>query len=152
MPWWGWAVGAAVIGLAELQVPGSYLIWIALGAALTAAMCAALPASLELQLATFAVAAAASCCAGYFVYRRVDPRRPTEGRLNERGLSMVGMRGIVCDRIENGQGKVRLGDSTWLAEGPSLDEGTPIVVHAVRGTRVLVEPVSSRPREAAGGP
>ena len=39
----------------------------------------------------------------------------------------------------NGEGKVRLGDSIWLAEGPALDEGTPVIVRSVRGTRVVVE-------------
>jgi membrane protein implicated in regulation of membrane protease activity len=139
MPWWGWAIRAVIVGLAELQVPGSYLIWIALGAALTAAIDAVRPASVEMQLATFAAAAAACCVAGYFVYRRVDHRRPDPMALNDRTLSMIGARGVVCAGIVNGEGKVRLGDSIWIAEGPGLEEGTPVVVRSVRGTRVVVE-------------
>jgi predicted membrane protein len=38
IPWWGWAILAALLGLAEMHAPGCYLIWIALGAALTAAV------------------------------------------------------------------------------------------------------------------
>jgi membrane protein implicated in regulation of membrane protease activity len=140
MPWWGWAVLAVVVGLLELQVPGGYLIWIALGAALTAAFSALHPALVEIQLATFAAAASVSCVAGYFVYRRTDHRQPDAMPLNDRALSMVGARGVVCAGIVNGEGKVRLGDSIWIAEGPGLAEGTPIVVKAVRGTRVVVEP------------
>jgi membrane protein implicated in regulation of membrane protease activity len=139
MPWWGWAILALMVGVAELQLPGSYLIWIALGAGLTSALCAAYPASLEWQLATFAVAAAASCVAGYFVYRRGGHRRSDPMPLNDRALSMIGARGVVCAGIVNGEGKVRLGDSIWLAEGPALDEGTPVIVRSVRGTRVVVE-------------
>ncbi len=140
MPWWGWAIVAGALGLAELHVPGSYLIWIALGAAFTAGVGAAHPAwSLELQVAVFAVAAAASCVAGYFVYRRVDPRHADRTPLNQRSEAMIGARGMVSTGIVNGEGKVRLGDTIWLAEGPALADGTPVVVRAVRGTRLVVE-------------
>lgn len=144
LPWWGWVILAGVLGLAEMQVPGAYLIWIALGAALTAAVDAAVGLSLEAQLGTFAVASAGSCGAGYFVYRELHRRQqgsvsPDEVPLNERSLAMVGARGTVCEAILNGRGKVRLGDGVWLATGPDLAEGTPIAVTAVQGTRLYVE-------------
>jgi len=145
MPWWGWAIVAVVVGLAELQLPGSYLIWIALGAALTAGLCAAHPVGLEWQLATFALAAAACCVAGYFVYRRGGHLPVHAMPLNDRTMSMVGARGVVCAGIVNGEGKVRLGDSIWIAEGPNLDEGSPVIVRSVRGTRVVVSAAASAP-------
>jgi membrane protein implicated in regulation of membrane protease activity len=54
---------------------------------------------------------------------------------------MVGSRGVICTGFANGTGKVRVGDSVWLAEGDGLSEGDHIVVKAVRGTRLVVEPV-----------
>jgi membrane protein implicated in regulation of membrane protease activity len=140
IPWWGWVVFAGVLALAELHVPGSYLVWIALGAALTGAVDAAFGVSLEGQLATFAVASALSCILGYFVYRRVRGEVP----LNERSLAMVGTRGTVCEAFFNGHGKVRLGDGVWLADGSDLAQGTPVVVSAVRGTRLVVQAVEPR--------
>jgi membrane protein implicated in regulation of membrane protease activity len=100
--------------------------------------------SLEGQLGTFAVASAASCIGGYFVYRELHRRQqrsisPDDVPLNERSLAMVGARGTVCDAILNGRGKVRLGDGVWLATGPDLAEGTPVAVTAVHGTRLYVE-------------
>ncbi len=53
---------------------------------------------------------------------------------------MLGARGMVCEPFVNGHGKVRLGDSVWLAAGPDLADGTPVVVSAVRGTRLVVQP------------
>ena len=141
MPWWIWAILAAVVGLAELHVPGSYLIWIALGAAFTASIDAASELSITTQIAIFATASALSCVAGYFVYRRIDHPRPDETPLNQRDMLMVGAHGVVCSNIVNGEGKVRLGDTVWLAEGPSLSEGTSIVVKSVHGARVVVEPI-----------
>ena len=51
---------------------------------------------------------------------------------------MVGKKGVVTQALENGHGKVKLGDSVWLAEGPNLEIGTPVIVTAMRGTVVLV--------------
>ena len=149
LAWWLWVVLAGLLALAELHAPGSYLIWIALGAVLTSAVHAAFGASLAGQLATFAASSALSCVAGYFVYRRLGPRRRRgETPLNDRGMAMVGARGTVCEGFLAGRGKVRLGDSVWLATGPDLAEGTPVVVSAVRGTTLVVAAVNPR---AAGG-
>jgi inner membrane protein len=147
LAWWGWAIVAGVFGIAELHFPGSYLIWIALGAAITAAADAALGISLEGQIGTFAAASAVSCAVGYFVYQRFARRHSREGPLNERSRAMLGSRGVVCEAFTSGHGKVRLGDGVWLASGPELAEGTPVVVTAVRGTRLVVEPL--RPAPAA---
>ena len=70
-PWWAWMVLAGVLGLAEMGVPGAYLMWIALGAALTGALDAAVGLSMAGQLGTFAAASAFSCIVGYFVYREI---------------------------------------------------------------------------------
>ncbi len=147
LPWWAWIVLAGVLGLGEMHVPGAYLIWIALGAALTGAADAALGLSLAGQLGVFAAASALSCATGFFVYRNLHHRRHGEVLLNARSQAMIGARGTVCEAFANGQGKVRFGDGVWLATGPDLAEGAPVVVSAVRGTRLLVQAVKS---EAAG--
>ena len=142
-PWWGWVIVTGVLGLAELHLPGSYLIWIALGAALTAGADAAFGLSLEGQIGTFALASALSCAGGYFVYRHFSRGQRSEMPLNERSRSMLGTRGVVCEALSSGHGKVRLGDGVWLASGPELTEGTPVVVTAVQGTRLVVEPLKT---------
>jgi membrane protein implicated in regulation of membrane protease activity len=145
LPWWAWITLGGLLGLAEMHVPGAYLMWIALGAALTGAVEVAFGVSVEGQLGTFAVASALSCIAGYFVYRRLGRRRRGEITLNDRSMAMVGERGTVCETFLSGRGKVRLGDSVWLASGPDLAEGTLVVVSGVRGTRLAVEAVNPRP-------
>ena len=104
IPWWAWACLAALIGLAELHAPGSYLIWIAIGAGLTAGIDAAWGLSISAQIAVFTGFSAISCGSGYFVYRRLN--HPTEDAwLNQRDLTMVGAQGVVCFPIVNGQGR-----------------------------------------------
>jgi inner membrane protein len=142
LPWWVWASGAALLAVAELHAPGAYLIWIALGAAVPAVVAAASDASLEAQLGSFAVASVLSCVGGYFVYRG---RRHRQAPLNQRDRSMIGSRGVVCEALVGGRGKVRLGDSVWLAEGPELASGTPVVVRGVRGLTVVVEASAAAP-------
>ncbi len=150
VPWWVWMVAAGILGLGELHAPGTYLMWIALGAALTGALDAAFGLSMAGQIGTFAAGSALSCVAGYFVYRKILRPRRGEVRLNERSLSMVGARGTVCQALVNGRGKVRLGDGVWLAAGQDLAEGTLVVVSAVHGTRLFVEAV--HPRAASDPP
>jgi inner membrane protein len=151
VPWWGWAILAAVLALAELHSPGSYLIWIALGALLTAAFHAVYAPSLEAQLATMALASAASCVIGWFVYRRLDRSRSEARPLNERQELLIGEKGVVSSAIANGTGKVRLGDTVWLAEGPDLPEGAPVVVRSIARGRLRVAP-DQRSSAAAAQP
>jgi membrane protein implicated in regulation of membrane protease activity len=136
---WAWIIFAGALGLAELHVPGSYLMWIALGAAVTGGLDAALDLDLTAQIGTFAVASAISCGGGYFVYRRLSAPHHADVVLNERNRRLVGARGVVCEALVNGQGKVRVADGVWLAAGPDLAEGTPVVVTAVHGTRLHVD-------------
>jgi membrane protein implicated in regulation of membrane protease activity len=81
---------------------------------------------------------AISCAAGYFIYRRFNHPKDAAS-LNQRNLLMIGAQGVVCADIVNGQGKVRLGDSVWLADGPNLPEGVHVIVKSVQGTRITVE-------------
>jgi membrane protein implicated in regulation of membrane protease activity len=135
--WWAWIVLAGVLALAEMVAPGSYLMWIALGAAVTA-IAGATGMALEGQLAVFAIATAVSCIGGSFVYRAMESKRDGGVALNAPRRSMIGARGSVSQAFVNGRGKVRIGDTVWLADGPDLPEGTPVVVAGVRGTRLDV--------------
>jgi len=139
IPWWAWAAFAGVVSLAEFHLPGTYLVWVGLGAAITAALDAIFGGlALETQLLLFAGGTAASCFLGYFVYRAVGRFPAEETRLNRRDQLMIGEQGKVSDDFVHGRGKVRLGDTVWLAEGPDLPRDASVVVTAVRGARLIV--------------
>ena len=135
---WIFAIGSVVVAIAELHYPGYYLIWISAGGAITALASFAFDLSLAAQIGIFILACSLSCICGYFVYQRIITASKSGTPLNERNLQMVGAKGVVAEALENGHGKVRLGDSVWLAEGPNLKIGTPVIVTGVRGTVVLV--------------
>jgi membrane protein implicated in regulation of membrane protease activity len=135
---WLWALAGLVLIGAELLMPGVFLLWLGIAALATAAVAAALPIALELQLALFALTALLACIAGWLVYRRSGRGRfhPT---VNDPRARMVGSIGRVTEAIRNGQGKVRIGDSDWLAEGPDLAAGAAVRVKSLSGTAVKVE-------------
>ncbi len=137
--WWIWAIIAALGALAEMHWPGGYLIWIAGGAAVTAIVSAAARMSLEVQLALFVVTSALSCLCGYFAYRGNWRVTGHNALLNERAATLVGTHGVVNEAIAHGTGKVRVGNSVWLAEGPDLPVGTPVIIRSVAGMRLCVE-------------
>jgi membrane protein implicated in regulation of membrane protease activity len=137
---WIWAIGTLVVAVAEMVTPGFYLIWIAAGGAVTALASFAFDLSLTAQLFIFAVATALACVCGYFLYRKTLAPAVGDATLNQRDLEMIGTRGTVFEALTNGSGKVKLGDSVWLAAGPDLPAGAPVVVTGMRGTMVIVSP------------
>ena len=60
--------------------------------------------------------------------------------LNRRTAQLLGRILIVAEAIEGGRGKVRVGDTLWLAEGPNTPEGGRVSVIGSDGTALLVEP------------
>ncbi len=137
---WYWAIGALVIAVLELPTPGFYLIWIAAGGAITALASFVFGLSLSSQIGVFVVSSAVTCVCGYFVYQRLIEPDPTRAPLNERGRDMIGATGSIVEPLTNGRGKVRLGDSVWLAEGADLPVGAPVIVTGMRGTVAIVAP------------
>jgi membrane protein implicated in regulation of membrane protease activity len=137
---WFWAIGSVVVAVLELPTPGFYLIWIAAGGAITALAAFAFDLSLSAQVGIFAASCAVTCVCGYFVYQKLIKPDGTRAPLNERGLDMIGARGTIIEALTNGSGNVELGDSVWLAEGPDLEIGAPVIVTGVRGTVVIVAP------------
>jgi len=142
---WAWAIGALLLAIFELHAPGFYLVWIALGAGTTALGTLLFDLALPGQLETFAAASLASCVIGYFVYRRLLSTEPAAHARNVRDLQMVGEHAVVAEPIRNGHGKIRLGDTVWLAEGPNLPEGTAVIVTGMRGTTAIVSPAAEAP-------
>jgi hypothetical protein len=140
---WIWAIGSVGVAIAEMHSPGCYLIWIAAGGIITSLLSFAFDLSFAGQLSVFVVSCISTCVIGFFAYQRLGTLSLTASPRNRRDLDLVGARGIVAEAFANGHGKVRLGDSVWLAAGPDLPKETPVVVTEVKGTVLIVAPVST---------
>ena len=59
--------------------------------------------------------------------------------LNDRGGQLVGQSAVVTHVIEGGSGRVRHGDTEWLARGPDSPPGTRMRIIGSEGTVLIVE-------------
>lgn len=135
---WAWFVAALVLAGLEIVAPGVFMIWLAAAAAVTGVI-ALTGIGWELQLVVFAVLAVASVIAGRNWLRR-HPSASSDPSLNRRDRRLVGQVVTVVEAIRDGEGRVRVGDSPWLASGPDTDAGARVRIVAVEGATVLVEP------------
>ena len=118
-----WILAAIALIIAEVLAPGTFLIFFAAGALITAGV-SLVVASLVGQLGVFVAATVVAVLAGSRLYRHLLDKRAA----NRLGQGPIGEPGIVEDAIVNGRGKVRVRDIAWLATGSDLPVGTPIVV------------------------
>jgi len=135
---WGWLALGVGLAIAELVAPGYFLIWVAAAALVTGFVAAALPVPLEGQVVLFAVLGALALAAGRKWYAR-NPGTEADPMLNNRGGQLVGETAIVTRVIEGGSGKVRHGDTEWLAQGPDAQLGTRMRIAGHHGTVLIVE-------------
>lgn len=135
---WGWMALGVALAIAEILAPGYFLIWLAAAALVTGLVAASVPVGLEGEILLFAVLCALSLAAG----RRWVLRHPVESAdpmLNDRGGQIVGQSVVVTHVIEGGSGRVRHGDTEWLARGPDAQPGTRMRVTGADGTVLIVE-------------
>lgn len=135
---WAWLALGLFLAVAEIVVPGVFLIWLAGAAIVTGLLAWSLPLSLALQIVIFAVLAIVAVFSG----RRFLRAHPVEGAdplMNDRGGRLVGETVVVTSTIVGGTGRIRYGDSEWLARGPDAEPGTRMRVTGHDGTVLLVE-------------
>ena len=132
-PHWWWLLAAALLGILEIFFPGVFLIWMAAAAALTGLIAALLPIALPFQLAIFGLLAMAAVFGGRRYYDN-NPVPSSDPLLNDRTARLIGQNVLVVTAIENGEGRVKVGDSVWAARGPNAAAGTRMVVTGAEGT------------------
>jgi membrane protein implicated in regulation of membrane protease activity len=66
------------------------------------------------------------------VYGRWRGRDAAPG-LNRRAEQLIGSEAALDEPIENGVGRIRLGDTVWRVRGPDLPAGEKVRVVAVEG-------------------
>ena len=146
--WW-WLLFAAVLGILEIFLPGIFLIWMAAAAAITGVLAAVLPIAFPFQLAIFGLLALAAVYSGRRYYER-NPVDSADPLLNDRTARLIGQSVTVVTAIENGEGRVKVGDSVWVARGPDAPAGTRMVVTGAEGTCLKVARAAALP-PAEGG-
>jgi len=130
-----WAVAGLVLAGLEMLAPGVFMLPIGLAALGTAAATALLLLGWHGQVAVFVALTLALVGAAWQLRRR----RPAGDPVN---APSAGLLGQTCHAIafQDGEGRVRLGDTTWSAraQGPSPNPGQPLRVVGLQGTVLLV--------------
>lgn len=138
---WVWLTLGLVLAGLEMLVPGVYLIWLALAAIVIGVMTLALDLSLAAQVIDFVFLSLIFA----FSAKRILRDKPIESSdplMNRRGARLVGETALVVQAIEHGSGRVRLGDSEWIARGPDVAAGERVRVRGSEGAILLVEPLT----------
>ncbi len=137
---YGWWLLALVLIGAEIMAPGFFMIWIGIAAAALGVVLLFVPAmSFGMQAIVFSVFALISCFVYWRFVRHAMDERSDRPNLNRRAEQYIGRRFVLETAIVNGQGKARVGDSLWLAEGPDLPTGAAIEVVGVDGSTLKVK-------------
>jgi membrane protein implicated in regulation of membrane protease activity len=138
---WIWLIAGVVLAIAELIVPGVFLIWLGAAALVTGAVAllASLPATVE--FAVFTLTAAIAVVTGRTVMARL-PILSDDPLLNERTARLVGRRVTVVEPLVGGEGRVRVGDSVWSATGPDAPVGAVMEVVGADGGHLIVAPIA----------
>ena len=137
---WVWLTLGLVLAGLELMVPGIYLIWLALAAIATGVLTLTLDLSLPLQVIDFVFLSLIIA----FSAKRILRDKPIESSdplMNRRGARLIGETALVVQAIEHGSGRVKLGDSEWIARGPDVAAGEHVRISGSEGAILLVEPV-----------
>lgn len=136
--WLGILVFMVVV---EIVTMGLTTIWFA-GGALIATIAAACSAPLWLQITLFFVVSLVLL----LFTRPLAVRYFNKDRFRTNVEGMIGKQGVVTSEIDNieGIGEVRVGGMEWTArtvtDGMKLPVGTVVVVCAVDGVKVIVQP------------
>ena len=135
--WWILALGLIIL---ETVLPGTFFLWMGISAIVLGLLAWAFPdMSWETQLMLFAILSLVSIV-GWRMWQRTHPVESDQPNLNRRGEQYVGRVFTLETPIENGFGKVRVGDTLWRVKGTEAPAGSKVKVTSVDGVVLVVEP------------
>lgn len=135
---WHWLIAAVVLFIGEMLVPGTFLVWLGLGAASTGLLLLLFPdLPWQAQWIVFAVVSVGSVLL-WRRYRRQHPEKNDHPTLNRRGMNYVGRHFTLDAPIVDGVGKLQVDDGSWKITGEDLPAGTHVRVVGLDGTMLQV--------------
>ncbi len=136
---WVWIVLGLVLVGGEMLAPGVFLLWFGLAALLTGVVIGLTGLAWQGALLVFAALAILCVLAGRAITRRRSDEPDIAAGLNDRGRQLIGKVFKLETTMAGGEGRIRVGDSSWRIIGPELLAGTEIRVVRVDGATLVVE-------------
>ncbi|MES9941795.1 MAG: NfeD family protein [Candidatus Thiodiazotropha sp. 6PLUC2] len=139
LDYWHWFILAVVLMTLEVFSPGAFLLWMGLSAGITGLVLVMIPElSWQFQLLSFALFSVVTIVlARTFLHHR--PIETDSPHLNRRGEQYIERVFSLQEPIVNGEGKIKVDDSTWKIHGEDCPAGTKVKVVGVHGVVLLVE-------------
>lgn len=136
---WHWLILGFALLIAEIILPGIFLLWWGIAAIIIAGLMALVP---TLSLTTLGIAYAVLAFILSLIWWRYqhgkDEKDQQHSSLNKRDHAMLGMKGSVQEINPNGIGRGYFGDTTWRIQGEELSVGDTILVTKVEGITLFV--------------
>lgn len=140
---WSWWILAIALLVLEAFVPGTFFMWLGIAAGVVGLLLLLIPGiGWEYQIIIFASISVASIVI-WRQYFRKHPVATDQPALNRRGEQYIGRTFTLGDPIVNGQGKIRVDDTTWKILGEDCDAGSHVRVIGVDGVQLRVERINS---------
>lgn len=136
-----WLAAALLLAIMEVIAPGFFMIFLAVGAAVTGFVMLIAPDLHPIvQALMFALFSGVAVMFGRRWYHR-SPSTVGPPGMNDRTAKLIGRTVEVCEPIIGGEGRVKVGDGAWAANGPDMPAGARVRITGAAGSVLLVEPL-----------
>ncbi len=136
--YWHWWVLGVIFVILEILSPGVFFLWLGIAAGLVGAILLLQPElNWEYQVLAFASFSIVSILLSRLYLKR-HPIKTDQPRLNRRGEQYIGRVFTLAGPIVNGEGKIRVDDSTWKIHGADCPSGSKVRVTGVEGVVLQV--------------
>lgn len=139
---WHWLILGFVLLIAEILVPGVFLLWWGLSAIVIAVITKLIPTlPLSFLAVMYAVIASIFSIIWWRYQHGKDQIDQSQSVLNQRDHAMIGAQGKVLEIGENGIGRGAFGDTTWRIQGRDLAVNDIVQVTAVDSITLKVNKI-----------
>lgn len=129
--YWHWLVFAMLLLILEVAVSGAFFLWMSIAAGIVGVIALIFPGlGWQIEVLIFALLAVTSAVT-WRLYLKRNPVVSDQPKLNRRGEQYVGRIVTLQDGIINGEGKIKVDDSTWKIVGEDCPPGTRVQVVGV---------------------
>jgi membrane protein implicated in regulation of membrane protease activity len=136
---WSWWILAVILLVLEAFAPGTFFMWMGFSAVVVGLVVLVSPElGWEYQVLIFALLSVISIVA-WRSYFRKHPIITDQPALNRRGDQYIGRLFTLEEPIINGNGKIKVDDTTWKIIGDDCEAGSKVKVTGVDGVILKVE-------------
>ncbi len=137
---WTWGIlGLLLIGI-ELFAPGAFMIWLGIAAIATGITVWLFGLGWQAGMLVYALLALVAVVFGRWLNLRIR-QADDEVALNRSDRDLVGRVFRLDAPLMEGEGRLRVADSSWRITGPDIEQGAHVRVVRIDGATLVVEPV-----------